>query len=348
MKKENTVKYIIIGAGLSGLTSAYLLDKQGETNFLVLEGRNRIGGRIITKDTIDFGATWMHQPHQNILDLLDTLSMGKFVQYSEGKNILIYNTQAAPHYFLNDPNAPSSYRISGGSGTLINHLSTNIKSHIKTETTVSEIRDTKNGVTVITNAENYYAEKVIVTIPPRIASNITFTPQLPEATIKVMKQTHTWMSNAIKVGLTFKSPFWRERNFSGTIIGQVGAVTELYDHSSADNTTFALMGFVNEGLRTLSASERKKTILNHLVHCLGDEILNYLTYDEKDWSEDEFTSCEQIHSVYLTPSYGNPVFTDFYVNDKVLFSGTETSPIHGGYMDGAIYSGINAVHKLMK
>ena len=73
-----------------------------------------------------------------------------------------------------------------------------------------------------------------------------------------MKQTHTWMSNAIKVGLTFATPFWREKNFSGTIIGQVGALTELYDHSSADNKTFALMGFVNEGLRALSATERKE------------------------------------------------------------------------------------------
>ena len=347
MTKENTVKYIIIGAGLSGLTSGYLLDKQSEANFLILEGRDRVGGRIITKDTIDFGATWIHGPHQHILSLLDTLTIDKFVQYSEGKNILIYNTQATPYYFENDPNAPSSFRIYGGSNTLINQLSANIKSHIKTNTIVSEIIENKHGVTVVTNNGNYNAEKVIVTIPPRIASNILFTPKLPEATLQVMKQTHTWMSNAIKIGLTFKSPFWRKNNLSGTIIGQIGAVTELYDHSSADETRFALMGFVNEGLRALPADERKRTILKHLVNCLGNEVLDYLTYEEKDWSEDKFTSCEQIHSVYLTPSYGNPIFAESYLNNKVLFSGTETSAIHGGYMDGAIYSGINAVHKLI-
>lgn len=348
MKKENTVKYIIIGAGLSGLTSAYLLDKQGETNFLVLEARDRIGGRILTKDTIDFGATWIHHPHQNILNLLDSLDLNTFEQYSEGKNILIYNTIDDPYYFLNDPKTPSSYRISGGSNTLVNQLSKTIKSKIKTETIVSEIKENEQGVTVSINNDAYYAEKVIITIPPRIASNISFSPSLPKSTVKAMKQTHTWMSNAIKVGLTFKTPFWRAHNFSGTIIGQVGAITELYDHSSADHTTFALMGFVNESLRTLSATERKEKILNLLVNCLGEEVRDYLTYDEKDWSEDRFTSCEQIHSVYLTTSYGNPVFNEFYVNNKVLFSGTETSPIHGGYMDGAIYSGINAVSKLTK
>jgi len=346
--KENTVKYIIIGAGLSGLTSAYFLNKQGETDFLVLEARNRIGGRILTKDTIDFGATWIHHPHQNILNLLDSLALDKFEQYSEGKNILMYNTRAEPHYFFNDPNAPSSYRIARGSSSLIKELSKDITGKVRTTTFVTEIIETETGVTVVTNKGNYNAEKIVITIPPRIASNISFFPTLPEDTTRVMKQTHTWMSNAIKVGLTYTKPFWRESNFSGTIIGQVGALTELYDHSSADNKTFALMGFVNEGLRTLSVNERKESILLYLKNCLGKEVLNYLTYEEKDWSEDKYTSCDQIHSVYLTPKYGNPIFSDFQINGKVLFSGAETSPIHGGYMDGAVYSGINAVHKLIK
>ena len=348
MTKENTFKYIIIGAGLSGLTSAYLLDKQGETNFLVLEARDRIGGRILTKDTIDFGATWIHHPHENILSLLDTLSIDKFVQYSEGKNILMYNTRAEPHYFLNDPNAPSSYRISGGSSTLIKKLSKSIEYKIKTTTFVTEIIEKEEVVTVVTKGGNYCAEKVIITIPPRIASDILFSPALPEETTRVMKQTHTWMSNAIKVGLTFATPFWREKDFSGTIIGQVGALTELYDHSSADNKTFALMGFVNEGLRALKETERKESILLYLKKCLGEEILNYLSYEEKDWSEDSCTSCNNIHSVYLTPKYGNPVFSNFHMNNKLLFSGAETSPIHGGYMDGAIYSGINAIQKIVE
>ena len=46
-------------------------------------------------------------------------------------------------------------------------------------------------------------KKVIVTIPPRMSANISFTPKLPAKVIKVMRGTHTWMSNAIKIGLTF-------------------------------------------------------------------------------------------------------------------------------------------------
>ena len=71
MNKENTATYIIVGAGLSGLTSAYEFMKQEETNFLVLESRNRI---IMTKNGIDFGAAWFQNHHQNVIDLVDEWS----------------------------------------------------------------------------------------------------------------------------------------------------------------------------------------------------------------------------------------------------------------------------------
>jgi len=330
MNKKNTAKYIIIGAGLSGLTSAYFLNKQDETSF------------------VDFGATWFQNHHKNVLDLIDELEIDKFHQYNKGKSVLVYNSMAPAHYFENDPNAPSAYRISGGSSAIINKLSLKINNKIITETTVNEIKETKNGVTVITNTGEYFAKKIIVTIPPRLATELTYLPNLSPTIIDAMKKTHTWMSNAIKVGLTFSKPFWRDKGLSGTIIGQVGAVTELYDHSSSNNESFSLMGFVNEGLRDVSSKERKEIILTHLQKYLGEEVLDYLTYEEKDWSKDIHTSYKQIKSIYMSPRYGNPIFGDFHLNGKLLFSGAETSPVYGGYMDGAIYSGINVVEKLLE
>ncbi len=348
MNKENTATYIIVGAGLSGLTSAYEFMKQEETNFLVLESRNRIGGRIMTKNGIDFGAAWFQNHHQNVIDLVDDLDLQKFHQYSKGKSVLVYNSMAPAHFFESDPNAPAAYRIAGGSDAMIRNLAKDISEKIRTNTVVTELIETPEGVTLVTTTGNYYAKKVILAIPPRIATRVSYTPELSEATLSAMENTHTWMSNAIKVGLTFKTAFWREKKMSGTLIGQVGAVTELYDHNSLDGETFSLMGFVNEGLREVSVVERKQKILTHLKTHLGDEVLEYLSYEEKDWSKDKHTSCEQIKSIYLSPRYGNPVFSEFHLNGKLLFSGTETSPVYGGYMDGAIYSGINATHKLLE
>lgn len=39
------MKHIIIGGGLSGLYTAYLLQQCGETDYLVLEAADHLGGR---------------------------------------------------------------------------------------------------------------------------------------------------------------------------------------------------------------------------------------------------------------------------------------------------------------
>lgn len=108
------------------------------------------------------------------------------------------------------------------------------------------------------------------------------------------------------------------------------------------------MGFVNEALRELTTTKRKERIMDYLSKHLGEEVLNYLSYEEKDWSDDWHTSCESIKSLYLSPKYGNPIFQKAYLNEKVLFAGAETAPTYGGYMDGAIESGLIAADKLAR
>ncbi|WP_051021052.1 FAD-dependent oxidoreductase [Synechococcus sp. PCC 6312] len=55
---------IVIGAGVAGLAAARILQDQGQ-RVLVLEGRNRIGGRVWTNRSLDglpldLGASWIH------------------------------------------------------------------------------------------------------------------------------------------------------------------------------------------------------------------------------------------------------------------------------------------------
>lgn len=54
---------IVIGAGPAGISASRKLREQG-LDFLVLEGRYRIGGRTFTKELdgilVDLGASWIH------------------------------------------------------------------------------------------------------------------------------------------------------------------------------------------------------------------------------------------------------------------------------------------------
>ncbi|KAJ0891084.1 putative non-specific polyamine oxidase [Helianthus annuus] len=57
-------RIVIVGAGMAGLTAANKLYKKGAFEVCVVEGGNRIGGRINTSefggDRIEMGATWIH------------------------------------------------------------------------------------------------------------------------------------------------------------------------------------------------------------------------------------------------------------------------------------------------
>jgi monoamine oxidase len=345
---EKHTKYIIIGAGLSGLTTAHQLIKEGERDFIILEGRNQIGGRINTLNGVDLGATWLQSHHQYLVQLMTDLKVQKFEQYSSGKGILVYNTMAPAHYFENTSNEPSAYRIAGGSIALLDTLAEKFHKKIVVNAKVMTISETADKLTIQTATnKTFTCDKIISTIPPKLASSIAFEPKLPDELIEAMVRTHTWMSNAIKIGITYKTPFWRTKGLSGTIISQISPVTELYDHCDYNQKEFGLMGFVNEELRDETPENRKEQILSYLEKHMGSEIRNSINYYEKDWELDVFTSNNKLKSVYRSTNYGNPLFQQFYLGQKILFSGTETSQICGGYMEGAVYSGINAVNKLL-
>ncbi|EGI59478.1 PREDICTED: peroxisomal N(1)-acetyl-spermine/spermidine oxidase [Acromyrmex echinatior] len=57
-------KILIIGAGMAGLSAATHLLKNNETDFLIVEARGRIGGRIIAtqvgNEKVELGANWIH------------------------------------------------------------------------------------------------------------------------------------------------------------------------------------------------------------------------------------------------------------------------------------------------
>src|ERR1700758_1518404 len=69
MSLPSSVDIVIIGAGAAGLGAAHAL-KQSGLSFIVLEARDRVGGRGHTimaspEITFDVGCGWLHSADQN-------------------------------------------------------------------------------------------------------------------------------------------------------------------------------------------------------------------------------------------------------------------------------------------
>ena len=334
---------LIIGAGLSGLLTASRLKNAG-IPFKILEARSRIGGRIHTisdeADTpMEMGATWFNHQHQHLIGLLEDLGIARFEQYMTGTTF--YQRYAdSPAEIVNMPAQMPSYRISGGTESLINKLYDNLDpSDILLNQQVSRIKLNIHSITVEAN-ESHEASSVVLAVPPRVwAGNIAFEPSLPTDLLQVAKHTQTWMEDAIKVSVSYDSPFWRKKNQAGTFFSNSGPIVEFYDHSNVEVSKFALCGFVHSDLRNLNYENRKDVILNHLGQTFGKDALSYIAYNECLWSEEKYTSIHAENPLQRHQNNGHPILNNHQLDNRLFISSTEVSSHYSGYMEGAVYQG---------
>ena len=344
----NSNKIIIIGAGLSGLMIAYLLQKKG-FEITILEANERIGGRIQTVTgttgvTMEMGATWFSNPHQNLIKLLEDFKIPYFKQHTSGISFFETMSFVPPQKFEISDAEESSFRIEGGTEHLIEKLVEKVGlQNIITKTKVDFIKDCEDYIEVFdSNEKPYSSAKVISTLPPHLLiQTIKFEPALPENLQRLAKKTHTWMGESIKFAVEYATPFWRENNYSGTLYSQASIIQEMYDHSTADNKGFALKGFLNGGTYTLSQEERKEKVILQLTKFFGPEAGNYVKYHEKIWREEPLTFLPYEELVMGHENNGNAEYRKPLYNNKFFISGSETASQNPGYMEGAIVAAKN-------
>lgn len=342
---------IIIGAGLSGLLTAYRLKMAG-LPFKVLEARTRIGGRIntvnLTNNTsVEMGATWLGDYHKHLMALLQELDIPYFEQYMTG-TVFFQPFSTAPAQSIQIPSQPPSYRISGGSCSLINALYQKLDTNdVLLNQTVTGIKFDKNSV-VITANETYKASHVVLAIPPKLWSKkIQFEPSLPSNLSQIAQHTHTWMEDSIKVAVTYAEPFWRQEHLSGTLFSNTGPVTEFYDHCNHDSSTYALCGFVNSSFKHLDKINRQSKIMVQLKAVFGSKCEDFMDYKECIWSDEKHTFEASDIPLFPHQNNGNPVFSQSFYDDRLLISGAEAALEFPGYMDGAAHAANITASKLI-
>jgi monoamine oxidase len=337
-------KIIILGGGLSGIYLGYRL-KKGGFSIEILEANDRIGGRMYTKNTentkVELGAAWLWKYNMELLKVCNELGVSLFEQYMKGDALFEDLKGNSPQRFQVPKNQEISYRIAGGTATILEKLSQGfLENELQLRQKVTRIDATETSIKVMTKNSTFTGDVVISTIPPQLLVNsVRFVSKLDTNFIQIANNTHTWMKDAIKFTVVYRSAFWREKGLSGAGFSNVGPFTEMYDHSNFENNHFALMGFLHPSLTDKSKSYREEKIKEQLFKFFGEVGEEYLSYEEKVWNNENLSNFK--NDTFLSPHYnnGHPIYQQEFLNGKFIVAGSETSPKYGGYMEGAIYRG---------
>ena len=92
---EQSADVLVVGAGLAGLTAARDLMAAGRS-VLVLEARDRVGGRVVNRDIgggkiVEMGGQYVGPTQDRLLALAAELGVATFPTYDTGKKVLHFN-----------------------------------------------------------------------------------------------------------------------------------------------------------------------------------------------------------------------------------------------------------------
>lgn len=362
MNKNESV--IIVGAGLSGLRIASLLTAKG-IQCSILEARERIGGRVLSKKVVDrpdlgrfdLGPTWFW-PHyeRTITQLVKELGVKTFEQYNEGFMLSERSrNEPAQQYVLPEGAVERSFRFIGGVQSLIDAVEATLPpGTVQLNTRVTSIRQEGNGTIALETdgrRESIRASAVIITLPPRIvARNISFWPKLSPGLMASMVNKPTWMASQAKAIAVYERPFWREKGLSGLVSSWVGPLQEIHD-ASPDTGAGALFGFFGmpaKSRQELGEEKVLKLVVEQLTRLFGPSAENMSALLYKDWSIDPETAVdEDAEPLRDHPDYGPLVGTENW-GKKIIFAGTETAFEQGGHLEGALRSAERAASELIE
>lgn len=359
---ENKYDVVIIGAGISGLASALLLQEAGKS-ICVLEARQIAGGRVrsvldeITGAHLaDLGPSWVWPMFQPVVSQwLDKLGLSVFEQYDTGKAILDYGAeQGAEARFL--PGQDGNMRVKGGTQAIISALVNKLNDEtIFYKTAVKTITSTDNGIKLITktpDADEITADRILVATPPRIAiKTINWAIELPKELKHTLDMMPTWMAPHAKVSIIYKNAFWRDQGLSGRIASREGPIVEAHDHCSADGNLAALWGFIGwpHTIRKEQGEQLKVEVLKQLKRCFGADSADPISITIEDWAEDLLVaSSSDLSGPIHHPSVGPDILRRGHVDNRIWFAGAEVAQQSPGLIEGAFDAANHAASNIMK
>jgi len=204
-----------------------------------------------------------------------------------------------------------------------------------------------DGVSVETSAGTFSARRLLIAVPPVMASRIDFEPELP---IDIRMALSAWRSGSvIKALVRYDRAFWRDSGRSGMAFFLDTLGLFACEASRADDQPSLVVfcgGSVAREWRALQPDALRATILSRLADALGAEAAAPLDVSVRDWTDDPWSG----------GGYSDTIM-DFGAKDaeevllrgmpRIDFASSELSPSFPGYVEGAIVAGRAAARKIV-
>lgn len=380
------IETLILGAGLSGLHTAYELEKHRRP-YLLVDARRRLGGRILSRRRMsedsssgsddgaapgfDLGPAWFWPGQRRMEQLIVELGLQADVLPQFGDGDALFED---PSGFLRRGHfgiaMVGSYRLRGGMAQLVEALAQRLAAssiHLSwtaesiawrgTEDEGPPLRTTlmtDDGPRVVTS------QRLVVAMPPRVAQRtLRFSPAMTPALANALRATPTWMAGQGKCVALYDRPFWRRHGLSGDAISQRGPLGEVHDISPSmdpegGDGPGALFGFFaippsqREGVEK---DTMQRACVAQLVRLFGPEAAQPSQVWLKDWAFDPRTATDDDRR-HLVPH--SDVSLTLPEDDpwgrRIEWSGSETASAaqrNNGYLEGALEASERTVRRLL-
>uniref|UniRef100_A0A8C5NXN7 Amine oxidase n=1 Tax=Jaculus jaculus TaxID=51337 RepID=A0A8C5NXN7_JACJA len=238
-------------------------------------------------------------------------------------------------------NGGQERKFVGGSGQVSERIMDLLGDQVKLERPVIHIDQTGENVLVETlNHEIYEAKYVISAIPPILGMKIHYSPPLPM--IRNQLITRVPLGSVIKCMVYYKEPFWRKKDFCGTMVieGEEAPIAYTLDDTKPDGNYAAIMG------KILLKAPKTLLIFYLMILSTTPSNINPVHYEEKNWCEEQYSG--GCYTTYFPPGimtqYGRALRQPV---GRIFFAGTETATHWSGYMEGAVEAGERAAREIL-
>ncbi len=359
---------VVVGAGLSGLVAANLLERLG-LDAVLLEARERVGGRVLGQAAAggqhryDLGPAWVWpEVNHRLAAWLGALDLPLFEQQGPGAVLVELPSQAVRRHATGYTQQPPSMRVGGGTASLTDALRARLlRTPVLLGTRVHGLAagaaepggpDSPIAVEFEQGGQagTLAASAVILALPPRLlASTLRWSPVLPAGLSQGWADAPTWMAGHAKLLAIYPSAFWRAAGLSGSAVSQAGPLAEVHDASAADGRQAALFGFVGltaAGRRRLGRQALVDAALTQLARLFGPAALTPQSVHLQDWADEAATATaadaqpDSVHPALLSTVLPAPWC------DHVHLAGSEFAPDFPGYLEGAVQAAERAVGAL--